>query len=510
MTLENHANLEPELSGRRVHSPRQRLGLLGGILFFVVILLIPTPQGLTAEAQRAAAVAVLMATWWISEALPLYATALVPLLLFPLLGVLDLRQTSANYAEPTVFLFMGGFFLAMAMERWGLHRRIALFIIRLLGTQPRRLVLGFMVATAVMSMWVSNTTTTLMVYPIGLAVISQLPSGVGQRGFGVAIMLGIAYAASIGGVGTIIGTPPNAIFVGQAQLLFPELPGVSFFQWMLIGVPYVLIFLPLTWLYLTLVHIRKIGPGADSHALREELERLGPPSRGEYGVFFVFVFAVFGWVFRNDLQLGLLTLPGWAGLLGVGASSHDATVAMAAALLLFLIPVDANRGEFLLNWEWAVRIPWGVLILFGGGFALAESFQKTGLALWLTGGLGGWAAVPLPLLILMVCLFVTFLSELVSNTAIAAIMMPILGATASAIGVHPYLLMIPATIAASSGFMLPVATPPNAIIFGSGYLKITEMVKAGFVLNLTGAILITLLVYFLAAPLLQLSTQVGF
>jgi sodium-dependent dicarboxylate transporter 2/3/5 len=500
--------MNEQISG--TYSLRQKLGLALGLFLFLSLLLLPTPSGLDPAAQRVGAVALLMAVWWISEAIPLYVTALLPLVLFPLLGVLNMREAAAPYAEPTIFLFMGGFFLAMAMQQWGLHRRMALHIIKLLGTGPRRLLLGFMLATAFISMWVSNTATTVMIFPIGLAVISQLdPLAMAKdqrrrAGFGTTLMLGIAYAASIGGVGTIIGTPPNAIFVGQTRVLFPELGEVGFLQWMLVGVPFVLLFLPLAWLYLAFIFMRKPDGTAEPTQLYQELRQLGPMSRGEKGVLGVFLLAVIGWVFRADLHLGPLTIPGWATLLGLAGRVNDATVALTAALLLFVIPTKIKTGEFLLTWEWAKRIPWEILILFGGGFSLAESLQRTGLAEWLAGGLTGLAHVPLPILIFALALSVTLLSEVASNTALAAMMMPILGATATAMGVHPFLLMIPATMAASAGFMLPVATPPNAIVFGSGYLTISQMARAGFVLDLLGAVIVTLIVYLAVIPVFGL------
>jgi len=500
--------MNTDSSKRNVYSRGQMVGLFLGILLFSVVLFLPTAEGLTPEAQRVGAVAILMIVWWVTEALPLYATALLPILLFPLLGILNAKQVATPYAEPTIFLFMGGFCLAIAMQRWGLHRRIAFYTIRLLGTQPRQLLLGFMVATALLSMWVSNTATTMMIYPIGLAIISQLApargSLAGVNGFGIALMLGIAYAANIGGVGTLIGTPPNAIFVGQSKLLFPELTEVNFFNWMLIGIPFVLLFLPITWLYLSHKYIKASNTDGELKALRKTFQDLGPVSRGEWGVFVVFMLTVCGWLFRNDIDLGFMILSGWANFLGVQEWVQDATVAIAAALLLFVVPVNLKKGEFLLNWEWAVKIPWGILILFGGGFALALGFQETGLATWMGQGLSGLSSVPLLLLIFVLCIVFTLAGEVASNTAMAAAMMPILGATAVAMGVHPFLLMIPATMAASSGFMLPVATPPNAIVFGSGALTIRQMVSAGVVLDLVGAILITLVVYFIAIPVFNL------
>ncbi len=490
---------------QKAYSLKQKIGLFAGPLFFLTVLCLPSVEGLSIPAQRVGAIALWMAIWWLTEALSLYATALLPLMLFPVLGVAEPKQVAAPYAEPTIFLFMGGFFLAAAMQRWHLHKRIALLILKLLGSSPRRLLFGFMLATGIISMWVSNTATTMMLLPIGLALIARLEGQKTQSGFGAALMLGIAYAASIGGVGTLIGTAPNAIFIGQAKQLFPNLAQIDFLQWMFIGVPYVLLFLPLAWLYLAFGVLRHTKISSNTSLdLNQEFLQLGPLSRGEWSVLAVFILTVLGWVFRSNLQIGAFTLPGWSNFLGIHKWVDDSTVAMVAALLLFVIPVNLKQGTFLLNWEWAKNIPWGILVLFGGGFALADNFQKTGLAAWIGGSLHGLAGMPLFVLILFICLAVTFMSEISSNIALAAMMMPILGATATVLGVHPYLLMLPATMAASSGFMLPVATPPNAIVFSSGYITQSQMARAGFVLDLLGAVLTTLIVYFLAVPLLGL------
>lgn len=490
------------------YSLRQKIGLALGLCAFLGVLLAPAPAGLAPEAQRVGAVTLLMALWWISEAVPIYVTALLPLILFPLLGVLNIREAAAPYAEPTVFLFMGGFFLAMAMQRWGLHRRMALKIIQWVGISPRRLILGFMMATAFVSMWVSNTATTMMIFPIGLAVVSQLdPAALGERrpsprGFGATLMLSIAYAASIGGIGTITGTAPNAIFVGQAKVL--GLGEVGFLQWMLVGLPFVVLFLPLAWAYLVFVLMKAPPLVSAPTQLSQELSQLGPMSRGERGVLGIFVLAVLGWVFRADLHLDFWTIPGWATLLNVGEWVNDATVALLAALLLFVLPTDLRRGEFLLTWEWAKRIPWGVLLLFGGGFCLAHGVQQTGLAVWVSRGIASLTEVPIPLLVFIVALAVNFLSEIASNTALATIVIPLLGATASLMQIHPFLLMIPATMAASAAFMLPVSTPPNAIVFGSGYVTISQMARAGVVLNILAAAVITLVVYLIVIPVFGL------
>lgn len=486
--------------------PPKPTALVAGVALFLLLLALPPPEGMSEQAWRVAAVAVLMSVWWVFEAIPIYATALVPLAAFPLLGVRPATPTAAAYANPTVFLFLGGFLLAAAMQKWHLHRRIALYAIRVTGKSPKRILLGFMVATAVMSMFVSNTATALMVYPIALAVAGRLGEAEEAGGMRTALMLGVAYAATVGGIGTLIGTPPNAILAGQAAILHPELPEISFARWMLVGVPFAIVFLPLAWAWLVFLHARgRTTATADPESpVDEEIARLGRPARGEVGVFLVFCLAVVGWVFRADLDLGFAILPGWADAVGRGPFVHDATVAVVAALLLFVVPVRMRPPEFLLDWETAVRIPWGVLLLFGGGFALATGFEATGLAAWIGERMGGLGGLPLPLLILAVALVASFASELISNTALAAILIPVLSGLAVAIDVHPYLLMIPATIGASAAFMMPVGTPPNAIVFGSGYLRVSQMARAGIVLNLVGAFVTLAIVYLIAVPLLGL------
>jgi sodium-dependent dicarboxylate transporter 2/3/5 len=453
-----------------------------------------------------------MGVWWSTEALPLAATSLLPLVFLPVLGIMTPEVAAAPYADPNIFLFLGGFFLAQAFQRWGLHRRVALLILSLVGTQPRQLLLGFMLATAAISMWVSNTATAMMMLPIGVAVVSQLgPEPMeprendGGNGFGSVFMLAIAYAASIGGMATLIGTPPNLIFAGQVRQLFPELGEIGFLRWMLVGVPLAGVYLLLTWLYLGFIRLRvvpKATPAATREALSEQRAALGRMSRGEWAVLMVFSLTVAAWVFRADIGLGPLTIPGWSTRLGLQV--HDGTVAIAAALLLFLIPVDLKSAQFTLDWAWAVRIPWEVLLLFGGGFALANAFRHTGLGAWLATDLGVLAALPLGLMMLVLCVVVIFASEIASNTALASLLLPMLAATATAMNIHPYLLMLPATLAASCGFMLPVATPPNAVAFASGYVTVPQMVRAGLVMDLLGALLVTVAVAGLARPVFGL------
>jgi sodium-dependent dicarboxylate transporter 2/3/5 len=496
---------------------RQKTGLFLGIALFVLFMAMPSIGGLSSHAKNMAAVAVLMATWWITEAIPIPATALLPIILFPLLGIMGAKDVSMRYADQNIFLFMGGFFIAMAMQRWDLHKRIALYIVKFLGTSPRRIVLGFMIATAFLSMWISNTATTMMMFPIGLAVIyhaanmlerekSGIDTSPGRFNFGLALMLGIAYAASIGGIATLVGTPPNIVFAGIVKSMFPKAPEIGFLDWFKIGLPLVVVFLPITWLYLTRIaappRIKNIPGGKD--IIERDLKELGAVKLGEKLTLAVFLLVALAWIFRRNIDLGIFVLPGWSNMLGISQYVHDSTVAVFGAILLFLLPVDFKKRVFVLNWEWALRIPWGIILLFGGGFALAAGFQTSGLAQWIGERLSFLCGVPTIIMILCICLLLTFLTEVTSNTATTTMMMPVLGALAAATCIHPFLLMIPAAMSASCAFMLPVATPPNAIIFGSGYLRIPDMVRVGFFLNIIGAIIITLLVYFLAIPILNI------
>lgn len=482
-----------------------------GPLLFLVLLFLPA-SFLGAEARRVAAVSVLMATWWICESIPLAATALVPLAAFPLMKVVAAREVVVSYASPEVFLFMGGFFIAVAMQRWNLHRRIALAIIDIVGVRGDRIILGFMVATAFLSMWISNTATTMMMLPIGLAVIITLedqgsPKAAAFGDFKMVLMLSIAYAANIGGIGTLIGTPPNIVFAAQLRSLFPRAGEIGFLRWMAACVPLVIVFIPLTWFFLTRIAFRGAhadfgdGGGAIS-AQRAGLGAIGP---GEKRTMIVFLVTVAAWITRADIRFGGFTFHGWASAASLGAYVHDSTVAIAAALSLFLIPVDWRKGIFVLNWKSARGIPWGILILFGGGIALGKGFSESGLAAKVAGAMGTGPGTPIVFMIILTALLVTFLTEITSNTAVATIFIPIAAATAVGFKLHPFLLMIPAAISASCAFMLPVATPPNAIVFSSGSISMTGMVKAGFFMNLIGILLVTLFMYFLVIPLFGVS-----
>ncbi len=496
-------------------SLRQKIGLLIGFPLFLIILLLPTPGEMTPEAHKTLAVTILMAFWWITEALPIAATALLPLILFPLLKVNTALSIASQYGNRNIFLFMGGFFLACAIEKWGLHKRIALRSITILGTSPRKIIFGMMAVTAFLSMWISNTATTLMMLPIAIAVAKHADSLTDNsiknkqvsNSFGIVLLLGIAYAANIGGIGTLIGTPPNIIFVSQIQKLFPDAPEISFLQWLVVGFPLVLIFIPLTWFYLTrIAHPVKIKslPGGKT-IIQAKLKELGSMKRGEKFVLLVFTLTALGWIFRSNIIIGSFIIPGWSNLLGIQESVHDSTVAMMAAILLFIIPVNFSKGEFLLDWESAVKIPWGILLLFGGGLALAYEFQTSGLAQWIGSHMKVLEKVPIIIALIMVIGTIDFLTEITSNTATASIFLPVLAASSIALEVHPYLLMIACTIAASLAFMLPVATPPNAVIFSSGYIKLPQMAKTGFGMNILGIIITTVIIYLLAVPIFRIT-----
>ncbi|MBE0645910.1 MAG: SLC13/DASS family transporter [Bacteroidetes bacterium] len=470
-------------------------GLLGGFAAAVLLLALPAPAGLSAGGQAVLATAALMAVWWITEALPIPVTALLPLVLFPLLGVMPMADTAAPYGHHLVFLFLGGFVLALAVERSGLHRRIALRVILIVGEGPSRLVFGFMLATAVLSMWISNTATVMLMLPIALAVIDQMRGKDESRGgspFAVALLLGLAYSASIGGVATLIGTPPNIVLAGVLAKLYPAAPEIGFVEWMMFGLPVAVIFLPICWLLLVRVlpasrlrETERKTNGGD--ALRQALRALGPMQRSERLVLAVFLLTAAGWVFRAPLNIGALHLPGLTLLF---PEITDATVAMASALLLFLLP--GREGGALFSWNEIQRgIPWGILLLFGGGFALAEGMRQSGVTLYLGSWLVGLEGLPLWLTILLICTLLSFLTELTSNTATATILLPVLGSAAVTLGYNPLLFMVPAALNASFAFMLPVATPPNAIIFSSSFISIRQMAATGFLLNIVGVLLVT-------------------
>ncbi len=472
--------------------PYVRIGSIAiGLIVLSVMLALPAPPDMSASAWKVTSVAILMAIWWIFEAVPVAVTALLPICLFPFLGVSSIKDAAAPYANPLIFLFLGGFIVALAVERWNLHRRIALNVLRAFGTRPTALVGGFMVATAGLSMWVSNTATTVMMLPIGLSVISLLHGeGVAglppreDRNFAIALLLGIAYAASVGGLGTLIGTPPNALLAAYMT----EVHGrtIGFGQWMLVGLPLVVALLPVVWLLLTRL-VYPIGGKAIAGAaevIEHEIRDLGPMTSEEKSVAAVFGCTAILWVTRPLITdaVPMLTLT-------------DPGIAILGALALFLVPSDVHRGEFLMNWDWAKRLPWGVLILFGGGLSLASAIKGTGLAAWIGSSLAGIQGWPTLAVLVAIVGVVVFLTEITSNTATAAVFLPVVGAAAATFGVDAMQFAAPAALAASCAFMMPVATPPNAIVFGSGHISVPQMAKAGILLNLAAVVVITVFAY---------------
>jgi solute carrier family 13 (sodium-dependent dicarboxylate transporter), member 2/3/5 len=475
----------------------QRIGLALGPLLALLILLGPQPETVPTIAWRTLAVAVLMATWWSTEAIPVPATSLLPVVLFPLLEISTVAAATRPYASPVIFLLLGGFMLALTLERWQLHRRLALMILVRTGDKPDAIVFGFMLAAALLSMWVSNSATTLMMIPIALSVIARIVEGREQKGeFAVLLLLSLAYAASIGGLGTIVGTPPNALAVGYLAEHYDI--HIRFVEWMMIGVPVVLVMIPLSWWVMTRlvypVHLPR-NPAA-AQELAEELAELGPLSVPERRTAAVFAIVAGAWM----LQPLISRLPGLEAL-------NDTTIAIAGALAMFLVPsgqvVDGRRkGGALLDWESTQKLPWGVMLLFGSGMSLAEQVSASGLALWLGELLAALTAWPMIALLAAVVALVVFLTELTSNTGLTATILPVLGVIAVVGGVDPALLAVPAALAASCAFMLPVATAPNAIVFGSTFITIPHMVRAGFRLNLVAIFVVTLGGYWLVPRVL--------
>ena len=429
-----------------------------------------------------------MALLWLTEAIPMGMTALIPLVAFPLAGVSTMEKIAAPYANSAVFLFMGGFLVSATFERWGLHRRMAYFALSKVGTEPRRLVLAVILVTAFLSMWISNTATTLMMAPIAVAVVSGLGK---ESRTAEATLLGVAYAASLGGIGTPIGTPTNLIFLGAARELFPDAPTVTFAQWMIFGVAYLIVLVPVCWLIV--ITTARVPRGEAIPLDQLGLGRPGVMTRAEKTTLALCVATALLWMFRADVRFGETTIHGWASLFPAAKMINDATVAVAMALLAFALP--ATKDERLLGWEEFRKIPWDVLILFGGGFALADALESSGFSKWAGARLsfvGDWPPV---LMIVTVCIVVTLLSEVASNVATATAMMPIAAALATSIGVHPYFLMIPAVLAASSGFMLPVATAPNTIAYATGFIRVKAMARSGLLLDIAAAIVITFLIF---------------
>ncbi|WP_018924307.1 SLC13 family permease [Salsuginibacillus kocurii] len=470
----------------------QLVGLILGPLLFIATLMFFSPEGLAQEGQAVLAVTLWIATWWITEAIPIPATSLLPIILLPITGALDGDTVVSAYGDNIVFLFLGGFFIATAMEKWNLHKRMALAIIALIGTSTKRIILGFMIATGFLSMWVSNTAAVMMMVPMGLAIVYQVTEALkGEdqeselKKFEKAIIFGIGYSGTVGGLGTLIGTPPNSILAGQVDQMFDI--QISFAGWMAFAVPIVIILLFSAWFYLTRIiyniNIKHLPGGRGM--IEEERNKLGATTFEEKAVFSVFIFAAFMWVTRTFIWEDIVEVPGIS----------DGMIAITATLLLFMIPAKRGNETKLLSWNDSKEIPWGILLLFGGGLAIAAGFSDSGLSNWMAEQLTVLDGMNIIFIILVSTALVLFLTEITSNTATGTMIVPVVASLAFALNVHPYALMVPCAMAANCAFMLPVGTPPNAIIFGTGKLKIIEMVKNGFWLNILAVLLITIFVY---------------
>lgn len=462
----------------------KHIGLIGGVLVLVILLMTPTPEGLSDEAWRTAAITILMGIWWLTEAIPIFVTALLPIVLFPILGVTTISEATSPYANPLIFLFMGGFIIALAMEKWNLHKRIAISIVSFVGIKPSSIIIGFIIAAAFLSMWVSNTATAIMMLPIAMSILELVDreEGSDKINFEIVLILCIAYACNIGGMGTLIGTPPNALLAGFVLENYGI--EITFFDWMLVGVPIVILSLPLMYLVLTKVIYPikiKVLPGG-KELIQKQMNELGLISSEEKKVAAVFLSVALLWIFRPFLSN---YIPGIS----------DAGIAIAASIVLFIIPSDLKENVFLLKWSDTKRLPWGVLILFGGGLSMASAISSTGLATWIGNGIGALDTWPILLIIFIVISLIIFLTEMTSNTASTAAFLPILASVAIGLGENPLLLAIPTVLGASCAFMLPVATPPNAIVYGSGKISIPEMAKAGLWLNILFILLLTLASY---------------
>tara|TARA_Y100000385_G_scaffold18248_1_gene18277 strand:+ start:108 stop:1544 length:1437 start_codon:yes stop_codon:yes gene_type:complete len=459
-----------------------------GPLVFVSTFFLNTPDGMSENGFRLLGVILWMAIWWISEVVPIAVTALLPIILFPSLNILNIQETGSNYGHKYIFLFIGGFILANAIQKWNLHKRIALNIILKLGGSTDKIILGFMLATGFLSMWISNTATTVMMLPIALSVINQLndhPDTLENENkiFGKALMLGVAYSASAGGIATLIGTPPNLIFAGFAQDNFNI--EISFFQWMKIGLPISIILMVFIWLLLTkyAFKLNKVGFPGGKEEIKRLLFKMGKISNEEKKILFVFTLTILCWIFRKN-TINLL-IPNF----------DDSMIAISSAIILFILP-SKDKKEPILKWKDAVTIPWGILLLFGGGLSIAKGFQSTGLDTWIGEQLTFMTFTNSFIIILIVVAGVNFLTEMTSNMATTAMLLPVMIPLANLMQINPYLLLVGTTLAASCAFMLPVATPPNAVVFGSRLLKISDMVKTGIMINIFSIILILIMVYF--------------
>ena len=468
---------------------KKNIGLILGPLVYLLIKIFYNPNELSEEGLAILASTLWVAIWWVTEAVPIYVTALIPIILFPLSGGLELKQTTSAYGHKFVFLFVGGFILAIAIEKWRLHKRIALNIINIVGTKKSNIILGFMIATAFLSMWISNTATAVMIMPVGLAIISQLkdnPNTLENENtiFGKTLMLAIAYSASIGGMATLIGTPPNLVLAGVIKTSYDI--EINFLQWMSFGLPISLLLLFICWKYLTSIAYKFKDENFKSglEEINDQIKNLGKFSYEEKSVLIVFIATALAWITQSFIIKKFIT------------EIDDTIIAIIAAVVLFILP-DKSGDNKLLSWSDAVKLPWGILLLFGGGMALAKGFDSSGLAVWIGNQMNFFSDIPLIILLLVLIAMVNFLTEITSNLATTAMLLPVLVALANTIDINSYYLLVGATVAASCAFMLPVATPPNAVVFGSKILNIDDMIKKGFWMNIISILILTAAVYWI-------------
>ncbi|MBT8378716.1 MAG: SLC13 family permease [Ignavibacteria bacterium] len=490
----------------------KKYGIALSLILFTVILLMDDFDPSKPYLNVMAAISVLMAVLWITEAIPLSVTSLIPLIFYPITGILSADEIASSYINSIIFLFLGGFLIAISMEEWNLHKRIALKLITIFGGSPSSILIGFMIAGAFLSMWISNTATALMLLPIALAIISKLEDQFTEKqiqSFSLILLLSIAYSCTLGGVATLVGTPPNLVFVKTLNIMFPNAPEISFSSWMLLAIPVSIVMLLAVGYLLTKV-LFKIDKKIklDKDYIKQEYNKLGKIAFEEKAVGIVFCITALLWIFRNNIKFGIVEIPGWANLLPTSDFINDGTVAISMAFILFLIPAK-NKSRAILDANAFIKVPWGIILLFGGGFALAKGFSSTGLAQYIGEQLTGLSSFPPILIIIFTAALISFLTELTSNTATTQMILPILASVSIAMQLNPLLLMLTATLSASMAFMLPVATPPNTIIFASKRLKISEMARTGFALNILGIIIVSLLVYFLGNYIFDLSTFPG-
>ena len=471
------------------------IGLIMGIIFLIATCLLPSPESLNNKAWLTLGIAILMATWWLTEAIPLPATGLLPLVLFPLLGISSIKETAQAFSHPIIFLFMGGFIIGLAMQHTGLHKRIAYYIISKFKSSPKSLVFGFMCATAFLSMWISNSATAIMMLPIALSIITVFKedkNNIKNNNFDKALVLSIAFSATIGGIATIIGTPPNTVMAAMLSEMYNY--EINFVDWLKIGLPTSIILLPITWIILTFLCFPLNSKASiKDKVIKDKIKELGKISQDEIMVGIVFIITASLWISRKWLSTAL------DGVIPAGAL-NDSTIAIMAAIFLFIIPSNRPKRKRLIDWQVAQNIPWGALILIGGGLSLATVINSSGLATWIGSLSSNLSNISIIFIVLICIISIIVLTELTSNTATASTFIPIMGATALGLGQDPLLLIIPATLAASCAFMMPVATPPNTIAYASGHLKISDMIKAGIWLNIISIIIIGVIIALILGP----------